>query len=122
MLFEKVEGKADFDKNLVNYVYILIRKDICPNQQSVQAVHAGMAAIHKFGNLKEDTRLVMLSVQNEEELLLWKDKVDLKGLNNEIFFEPDNNTGWSSLATAPISYKDGKLFKKLRKWSILETI
>lgn len=111
------KGKVDFNRKEASYIYILIRKDLSLAQQGVQAVHAGMQAVHKHGGLKEDTRLVMLSVKNEEELLLWKNKTDFNGLSNELFFEPDYDMGWSALATAPINHKDGKMFKKLEKWS-----
>lgn len=111
-------GKVDFDKDNVNYVYILVRKDLSKEQQGVQAVHAGMASVNEHKGLKNDTRLVLLSVENESDLLRWKEKTFYKDIKHEIFYEPDHGIGWSALATAPISRKEGKLFKKLSKWSL----
>lgn len=114
----KNSGKIAFDKDSVTYVYILIRQDISPSQQGVQAVHAGMQAIHEYKGLERDTRLVLLSVKDEYDLLYWKEKTQDLQINHEVFFEPDNEIGWSALATAPISRREGKIFKKLPKWSI----
>lgn len=113
----KCNGKAPFEKEEAQYVYVLVRSDLSVSQQGVQAVHAGMAAIHKHGGLTDQTRLAMLSVQDECELRRYAEKASEAGLDFEIFWEPDNNTGWSALATAPISRKQGKIFKKLSMWN-----
>lgn len=111
-------GKIEFDKENVNYVYILVRKDLSKEQQGVQAVHAGMASVHEHKGLKSDTRLVLLSVEDESDLLQWKEKTIYKDIKHEMFYEPDYGIGWSALATAPISRKEGKIFKKLNKWTL----
>lgn len=116
-MYLKYEGKAPFEKSEAKYVYILIRSDLSLAQQGVQAVHAGMAAIHEFGGLTDDTRLAMLSVNNEAELEFWAKKLEMSNVNFKAFWEPDNNTGWSSLATSPISREEGKIFKKLPRWN-----
>lgn len=116
-MYLKYEGKAPFEKSEAKYVYILIRSDLSLAQQGVQAVHAGMAAIHEFGGLTDDTRLAMLSVNSEDELECWARKLEMSGVNFKAFWEPDNNTGWSSLATSPISRETGKIFKKLPRWN-----
>lgn len=116
-MYFKYDGKAPFQKEEAKYVYVIIRTDLSLAQQGVQAVHAGMSAIHEFGGLTDDTRLAMLSVENEEELEEWAKKLEIKGINFKMFWEPDNNTGWSALATAPLSKQEGKIFKKLGRWN-----
>ena len=59
----------------------------------------------------------MLSVNSEKELELWAERLEMNGINFKIFWEPDNNTGWSALATAPISRQEGKVLKKLMRWN-----
>lgn len=116
-MYLKYDGKAPFEKDEAKYVYVLIRTDLSLAQQGVQAVHAGMAAIHEFGGLTDDTRLAMLSVNSEKELEFWAERLETNGINFKIFWEPDNNTGWSALATAPISRQEGKVLKKLMRWN-----
>ena len=106
-MYLKYEGKAPFEKSEAKYVYVLIRSDLSLAQQGVQAVHAGMAASHEFGGLTDDTRLAMLSVNNEAELEFWAKKLEMSNVIFKAFWEPDNNTGWSSLATSPISREEG---------------
>lgn len=113
----KYDGKAPFKKEEAQYVYVLVRSDLSVSQQAVQAIHAGMAAVHKYGGLTDETRLAMLDVKDEDELKRYAEKASEAGLDFEVFWEPDNNTGWSALATAPISRKQGKIFKKLSMWN-----
>ena len=42
-------GKIPFNKQTAEYIYVLIRKDLPLNHQTVQAIHAGMASVHRFG-------------------------------------------------------------------------
>lgn len=111
-----MEGKVAFDKQEARYVYVLIREDLTPAQQGVQAVHAAMSAIHKYGGLTEDTRLAMLSVRDAKALEGWLEKLGRRGVPHQAFFEPDHGIGWSSAATAPISAEQGKIFRSLRLW------
>lgn len=109
--------KQDFNRETAKYVYILVRTDLSIEQQSVQAIHAGMAATHKFKELSEDTRLALLAVPSEKELEGWMHKLTEKGIAFEPFFEPDYETGYSALATIPISSTQGRCMKSLNLWS-----
>lgn len=50
------------------YTYVLIRKDISPEQQLVQAAHAALEAGFSFERPDRTSFLIMLQVQNQEEL------------------------------------------------------
>lgn len=115
-MFQKGEGKQGFDKEAAKYVYVLIRSDLTLSQQGVQAVHASMAAIHSHGGLTNDTRLALLTVKDELELLKIEQKCQLNFVAYEKFWEPDHMIGWSALATAPISREQGRIFKNLKLW------
>lgn len=51
------------------YTYILLRKDISPAQQIVQAGHAALEAGFIYDKPDETSYLIVLEVANEEELL-----------------------------------------------------
>jgi len=51
------------------YTYVIVRKDISPEQQSVQACHATLEAGFKFQPPESTSFLVLLEVANQEELL-----------------------------------------------------
>lgn len=112
-------GKAPFDPATARYVYVLVRTDLSPAQQGVQACHASMAAIAAFGGLTDDTRLAMLAVDGPQALNAWIERLELKGLDFKAFWEPDHHTGWSALATAPIDRRQGRVFSGLRPWTPL---
>lgn len=109
-------GKVEFDKERSTYVYILVRDDLTVAQQGVQVAHAGMLAVSKHGGLQEDTRLVILKVKDQDQLLSYFDMSKNYGLKAERFYEPDYDIFWSAMSTAPISREEGKIFKKLPLW------
>lgn len=51
------------------YTYILLRKDISPEQRIVQAAHAALEAGFRFPQPSEVSYLIVLEVANQEELL-----------------------------------------------------
>lgn len=115
------KNNMELTKEIVNkdekdYVYILVREDLTLAQQGVQLAHAGMLAVSKHGGLKEDTRLIVLKVKDQDHLLEYENRSLSEGVNVVKFHEPDYGIGYSALSTAPISRKMGRLFKKLPMW------
>jgi len=51
------------------YTYVLLRKDISPEQRIVQAAHAALEAGFRFPQPSEVSYLIVLEVANQEELL-----------------------------------------------------
>lgn len=51
------------------YTYILVRKDISPEQQIVQAGHAALEAGFRFQKPDETSFLVVLQVPDQKALL-----------------------------------------------------
>lgn len=96
-----VPGKVAFDRATATYSYVLIRADLSLEQQLVQAVHAGMKAVHDHGRLCEDTRLAVLAVQDQAQLLDCAAELADAGVSFSLFEEPDYAMGASALATAP---------------------
>lgn len=109
-------GKMPFDRATAQYTHVVIRRDISVEQQVVQGIHAAMAATAQFGGLTSETRLVLMSVEDEEELLSLADKLHYSNIEFSLFKEPDYKMGFSALATSPGIISDRKMFKKLPLW------
>jgi hypothetical protein len=60
-----------------------------------------------------DTNMVLLSIENVEQLILLSQELDKEKINHVIFFEPDNNMGYSSLATKALSGSERKKIKNI---------
>lgn len=81
-------------------LYILIRKDLSPSQQAVQAGHA-VAEFLLRGPKTEwsNGTLVYLGVRNEFDLYDWIHMFDLDNIHYSIFKEPDRNDEVTAIAT-----------------------
>lgn len=102
--------------NSTAYTYVLVRADLSVAQQAVQACHATLEAGFLFQRPNEHPHLVLLQVADEETLLAERARLEAEGIQHAVFFEPDNETGYSALATAPISREVGRAFRKLPLW------
>ena len=92
-------------------LYILVRKDMHPSYQAVQAGHALAQYLLEFKNTSwNNGTLVYLSVDDEEKLYRWKYKLEKKDIEYAEFREPD--IGNEITAIAAVS--NGKVFKNLR--------
>lgn len=113
------------------HVYVVVRTDIPPIRQAVQACHAAHEAgasfyrphggMHFTGNelvepsLKHrGSNLVLLAISSEEELMQLAKDLSETSIRFEMFFEPDYSMGWTALATEPISGKMRESFKKYK--------
>lgn len=93
-----------------NRLYVLVRTDLyTPGYVAAQAGHAVAQYMIEFPDVWRNHTLVYLAVENEEQLLMWRDKLIIKGIPYAIFREPDIGNQATSLAVA----SDGKLFKQL---------
>lgn len=83
------------------YSYILIRKDLPHSVQVVQAAHAAMEAGFVAPKPSEPVNFAVLGVENEEQLLHYAERLTKVGINFEMFFEPDDERGYTALCTYP---------------------
>lgn len=109
-------GKVPFDRNSAEYSHVIVRRDLSAEQQTVQAIHAAMAATAEFGGLSPTTRLVLMSIESESELMKLAERLSLSGVDYSLFHEPDHATGYSALATKPGPISERKMFKKFKLW------
>ena len=89
-------------------LYVLVRKDLTPSHQAVQACHAVAEWLLHDQSWKNET-LIYLGVKNEIDLNRWVNKLCRKRIPYVLFREPDMD----GQATALASYSDSKVFKSL---------
>jgi len=101
-----------------SYIYTFIREDISPAQKIVQLGHA----CHEAGKLldhsehKDVSSLVLLSAEDEDDLLQIAEWIDRAGIEFSIFHEPDNGMGHSAICTRPVSSARERAF--FQKWDL----
>jgi hypothetical protein len=94
----------------MNKLYVLIREDLVPAQQAVQAGHAVAEYLLKKPDHKwENGTLVYLGVPNEEKLKRWKCKLEAFNIPFVVFKEPDLNNEVTAIATITTT----EIFKSL---------
>ena len=94
------------------HVYVVVRADLPPAHQAVQATHAGIAAAREL--IPDDLdhpSLVLLTVPNQSALIEASEKCSAAGIDFRIFHEADMNDEPTAFATAPINGAGRKLFK-----------
>jgi len=90
-------------------LYVLIRKDLPTSYIAVQAGHAVAEWLLHDQRWQNET-LIYLGVENEQELLHWKDKLDFKDMNYIEFREPDIKNQLTAIATLG----NDKVFKNIK--------
>lgn len=93
------------------YLYVLVRKDLPPEQIAVQASHAAFDAGKRFG-AGLDPHLVLCTVPGPDALEEAHDALLEQELPVCRFYEPDNDTGYSALASLAVTSKQRRAFKR----------
>jgi hypothetical protein len=99
-------------------MYVLVRRDLKPQQQMVQAVHAAAEYCirHPENSIEWDNHtLVVLGVNGLEELGYWMERMDDDSLIYEVFYESHYS---QNTALAAID-KDGRLQKLFNRLELL---
>lgn len=91
------------------YTYIFIRKDLTLPQQIVQASHAALQGGHVFGSASSTSFIVLIGMKTEADLLKTSMYLEKKNIEYEIFHEPDNDIGYTAIATKPL-FEDQRKF------------
>lgn len=92
-----------------------------PEMQMVQAIHAGIEAAYQSKEPDVPTHLVLLEIDNEKDLVDCSMILYLQDIKHEVFFEPDNQLGYTALATRPTFERAIKAFRGLKLWKRIET-
>lgn len=91
-------------------LYVLVRQDLSPSYQAVQAGHAVAEWLLQDSQTWRNQTLIYLGVKNENKLLDWEYLLKSKDIKYAAFCEPDINNQMTAIATVC----DSKIFKKLR--------
>jgi len=94
----------------------LIRIDIPLADQIVQVGHVCLEAGHRFEQPQEPCRLVLLSVASEKQLQVVVEQAELSGVRCVVFYEPDDNLGWTAACTEPVTGINRRVFRRLPLW------
>lgn len=97
------------------YTYLFIRQDLPIETQIVQSAHAAHSAGESFG---QHSHLIAFGAKSEQALLAIADRMTEHGIRYEMFFEPDNDVGYTAICTSPLTGDDRK---PMRKYSLLKS-
>jgi hypothetical protein len=94
---------------------VLVRQDLSPGQQVVQACHAVAESVSSFPS-SENARphLVVCGVPNELALRQTLERILGHGVRCRSFLEPDLEHQMTAWATEPISGTARRLFRRFR--------
>ncbi len=92
-------------------LYVLVRTDLSPSQQAVQAGH-GVAEylLTNPNTIWKNGTLVYLGVKNEDKMMEWQFDLKQNNADHTCFHEPDLNNQITSIACVDSQ----KTFKKLK--------
>ncbi len=98
-------------------MYIFVREDLSHPQQIVQASHAASEASFRFEKPEQPLHIVLCGVKDQHHLMNVAQYLGRHGIEFELFFEPDYDTGNTAIATQPL-YDQQR--KPLRKFKLLQ--
>lgn len=102
-----------------NKLYVVVRTNLPPETQAIQATHAAIEWARKYGNQYVHPTLVVLGVKNKLQLQLLKIKLVLANKDYFEFHEPDYNRGLTAIAIHHYGYsKDERQHSILRKYKL----
>ena len=102
---------------VTSYIYTFIREDLPEAQKIVQIGHACFEAGKRFDNSNHVSSLVLLSAKDEDDLKYIAEKIDRRGLEFYMFYEPDfGPMGYTAICTRPIINKADQNF--FRRWNL----
>lgn len=98
-----------------SYIYSFVRRDLSHAQMIVQHGHACYEAGKQFNDNVGISNLILLDCVDEEELLNIARKMDAKGIEYYMFYEPDISA-YTSICTAPVISEQLRSF--FGKWDL----
>jgi hypothetical protein len=98
------------------YIYAFIREDLSPEQKIVQLGHAAFEAGRNTPVDVPIPNLILLSARDEDDLKSISRKLDGRGINHHMFYEPDWDIGNTAICTTIL--KDNIQRGFFRKWDL----
>ena len=87
-------------------LYVVVRADLHPPQQAVQAIHAMRQWSHEFPAedkawFEETNTLALLAVANESDLGVLVERASQRGIPVACFHEPDRSNELTAIVLGP---------------------
>ncbi len=99
------------------YIYTFIRNDLRTEQKIVQLGHATWEAGLRFANPGNISSLILLHADDEDDLKSIARRLDEKGIDYYMFYEPDISS-YTAICTRPVfSSTERALFSKWELYS-----
>lgn len=98
------------------YAYTFIRRDLPIQHQLVQACHSALEAGSEFKQPGQIPNLVLLDAKDASHLDEISNFLMSNGIRFHKFFEPDNEMGYSSITTEPLSADRKKKLSNFKMW------
>ena len=94
------------DTQVYPKLIVITRRDLSPGYQAVQAAHAAIEFQHEYPEIAKEWNtyskyLVFLSVENEEKLHRFLEKIKYRNIKHTIFIEPDIGDKLTAIALEP---------------------
>jgi hypothetical protein len=96
--------------------YVLVRTDIPLADQIVQVSHVCLQAGHRFNQPEPPCHLVLLSVPSETHLQSALVSVRMAGVRYTVFYEPDEQMGYTAACTEPLDSFYKRIFRRFPLW------
>ena len=97
-------------------IYVVVRGDLSPGAQAVQGMHAFRQFVADYPDIESEwfevsNHIAFLSVADEKELLLLREKLLECGKRVSCFYEPDMSFSLTSIVS---DWQSSKLLSRLR--------
>jgi hypothetical protein len=94
-------------------MYLFVRDDITPSQQIVQTCHA-VDAINVRHNSGDINHMVLCHANHDAHLMSIAEYLDGKGIDYEMFQEPDLDNQYTAIATRPLRGQEREPMRKFK--------
>ena len=96
-------------------MYILVRKDLSARQQAVQSCHAAIESARNFITPGEEhPSTIICHIKSEDKLLMCAEELKEKGIDFQMFREPDIGNQATALASRPLRGEERKAFSRFQ--------
>ena len=101
------------------YFYAISRRDLSPEQQAIQAAHAQLEYVRRFGStFDEHPTFIFLTAKDVNELAVTYFILNLSKIKVQHFSDPDYKWGQLTAIAAVLSGEDRHLLSHLPLWKV----
>lgn len=98
------------------YAYTFVRKDIPIQHQLVQACHSALEAGSEFKKAGMIPNMILLEARDQSFLIETSKFLDEHNIKHHMFWEPDNDLGYTSITTEPLNNEEKKKLSIFKMW------